>query len=228
MKEWERIVKDFSDKEVSPSCMLDQERQELIRLVALTCLQTPILLKKEVDQALNLGLPIETIQEALIQTIPYLGYPKAFEALEEVEEVLKQKGLAIDCKQQTTTYNEERFKQGLAVQYEIFGQDLIDANRNNVPEELKPVQEYLTRYCFGDFYTRKGIELKDRELLTFVIIATMGGCDPQLKAHVQGNLNVGNDRRTLISAVFCCVPLWGFPRSLNAISCINEIAHNKD
>lgn len=224
MKEWERIVEEFINEEVSPSCLLDEERQALIRLAVLTCQQTPQFLVKEVNQALTLGLSKEAIQEALIQTIPYLGYPKAFEGLERVEEVLKQKGFTVDCKQQTTTYKEERFKQGLAAQYEIFGQDSIEANRNNASEELKPIQEYLTRYCFGDFYTRKGLSLKDRELLTFVIIATLGGCEPQLKAHVQGNLNVGNNQRTLISAVFCCIPLWGFPRSLNAISIINEIA----
>ena len=71
---------------------------------------------------------------------------------------------------------------------------------------------------------RTAIDLATRELLTFCILCALGGCEPQLKAHIGGNLQVGNNRQTLLSAVTWCLPYIGFPRTLNAINCINEIA----
>jgi 4-carboxymuconolactone decarboxylase len=32
-----------------------------------------------------------------------------------------------------------------------------------------------------------------RELLTFSMLLSLGGCEPQLKGHVQGSVNVGNE-----------------------------------
>ena len=65
---------------------------------------------------------------------------------------------------------------------------------------------YLSAFCFGDFYTRKGLDLKTRELLTFAIVSTLGGCEAQVKAHVQGNANMGNSKQNLIDALSQMLP----------------------
>jgi 4-carboxymuconolactone decarboxylase len=65
--------------------------------------------------------------------------------------------------------------------------------------------------------------LKTRELLTLCIVSALGGAEGQMKAHVQGNLNVGNDKEGLIDAITHCLPYMGFPRTLNALACINDI-----
>jgi alkylhydroperoxidase/carboxymuconolactone decarboxylase family protein YurZ len=36
----------------------------------------------------------------------------------------------------------------------------------------------LSANCFGDYYTRTGLDLKMRALPTFSIIASLGGCEP--------------------------------------------------
>ena len=51
----------------------------------------------------------------------------------------------------------------------------------------------------------------------------MGGADSQVKAHVSGNLRIGNDRAKLIAVLTSLVPYIGYPRSLNALSAIDEI-----
>ena len=78
-------------------------------------------------------------------------------------------------------------------------------------------------FCFGDVYTRKGLDLKNRELLTFSILSALGGCENQVKAHVQGNINVGNSKRNLIDALAQSLPYIGFPRTLNALACVNAV-----
>ena len=53
---------------------------------------------------------------------------------------------------------------------------------------------------------------------------TLGGCEPQLKGHIRGNLNLRNDKRTLLTVITQLLPYVGYPRSLNAIACLNEVA----
>ena len=89
------------------------------------------------------------------------------------------------------------------------------------------IQKYLSANCFGDYLTRTGIDIKTRELLTLSMLLSLGGCEPQLKGHIQGNLNVGNDKQTLLSVVTQLLPYVGYPRTLNAIRCLNEVLPEK-
>ena len=95
--------------------------------------------------------------------------------------------------------------------------------QESAPSNQKHIQKYLSTFCFGDFYTRGGLDLKTRELFTLCILSALGGAEGQVKAHVQGNKNVGNDKETLITAIIHCLPYMGFPRTLNALACVNEI-----
>jgi 4-carboxymuconolactone decarboxylase len=78
--------------------------------------------------------------------------------------------------------------------------------RENAPSSQKHMQDYLSALCFGDFYTRSSLDLKTREFLTLCIISALGGAEGQVKSHVQGNKNVGNDKETLITAF----SIWAF------------------
>ena len=62
-----------------------------------------------------------------------------------------------------------------------------------------------------------------RELLTFCIISALGGCEAQVKAHVQGNAAVGNGKQLLVDALLQMLPCIGFPRTLNALACVNSV-----
>jgi 4-carboxymuconolactone decarboxylase len=64
--------------------------------------------------------------------------------------------------------------------------------------------------------------LKTRELLTFSMLASLGGCEAPLLGHVAANLSVGNDRRVLLGTITQLLPFIGYPRALNAIRVINE------
>jgi 4-carboxymuconolactone decarboxylase len=85
------------------------------------------------------------------------------------------------------------------------------------------IQDFLAANCFGDYYTRNGLDLKTRELLTFAMLISLGGCEPQVKGHVTGNLNVGNDRARLVDVVTQLLPFIGYPRTLNALRVIDEV-----
>ena len=205
---------------------LDDKTRELITLVVHTVNQTLPQLTAHVSVALNVGLTPVEIKEAVYQCAPYIGFPKTLNAIDEVNEVFKAKNIALPVESQKTTDEETRLEKGLAIQVEIFG-DIIEKLRGNAPANQKHIQDYLSAFCFGDFYTRSGLDLKTRELLTLCIVSSIGGAESQVKAHVQGNKNVGNDKATLIAAITHCLPYMGFPRTLNALACINEIIPEK-
>ena len=85
---------------------------------------------------------------------------------------------------------------------------------------------WLAENCFGDYYTRTGLTLAQREMITFCFLLAQGGCEPQLTAHAKGNMNLGNDAQFLQRVVAQCLPYVGFPRSLNAMACIGKASES--
>lgn len=220
--DFQDILSHFIFGEVFYQGNLDDKMRELITLVVLATNQTLPQLNAHVHAALNVGLTSVEIKEAVYQCAPYIGFPKTLNAINEVNEVFKAKNIALPIESQKTVDEENRFDKGLAVQVKIFG-DVIKKMQESAPSNQKHIQEYLSTFCFGDLYTRGGLDLKTRELLTLCIITALGGAEGQVKAHVQGNKNVGNDKETLIAAITHCLPYMGFPRTLNALACVNEI-----
>ena len=218
----QNIFNNFVYGEVYNHGSLEPKLRELITLVSLTASQGQGMIAEHVEAALNVGANAIEIKEALYQCAPYVGFPRVFSALEEANKVFKDKNIKLPLPSQATVSEETRFEKGLEIQTNTFGQGILDAIRN-APENQKHIRNYLSAMCFGDFYTREGLDMKTRELLTFIMIISLGGQEAQATGHARGNLSVGNDKDTLIEAVTQCIPYIGYPRVLNAISIINNV-----
>lgn len=218
----ESIFNNFLYGEVYNHGTLDPKLRELVTLVSLTASQGTDMIKPHVETALNIGVsPIE-IKEALYQCSPYVGYPRVFAALEKANEVFKEKNISLPIESQSTVTESTRFDKGLETQVSMYGDAILTAHSNAAPNQ-KHIQNFLSANCFGDFYTRKGLDLKTRELLTFIMIISLGGAEPQAIAHANANIKMGNSKDMLIEAVTQCLPYIGYPRTLNAITIINNI-----
>lgn len=221
------MMKRFVYSDVVEQAKLTDKQRQLVTLVVLATNQNEKLLKENVKGSLHIGVTPLELREAVYQVTPYIGFPKAFEALEVMNGVFKQEGIKLPLPKQGTVTEENRFDKGLAVQKSIYG-ERIDKLRADSPKDQMHIQNDLAEFCFGDTYTRGTLDLKMRELLTLSVIAALGGAEPQLKGHIQGNLTVGNDRETIIGAITQAMPYIGFPRTLNALRCINEVIPVKE
>lgn len=209
--------------EIADHGTLNNKQRALITLVVLTSGQTLEDFKTHVDAALRVGATPVEIKEAMYQCAPYIGFPKTEAALQMVNEAFRARNIPLPLESQSTVTEATRYAEGLKVQKAIFG-DAIDKMHRTAPANQLPiVRNYLSAFCFGDVYTRKGLDLKTRELLTFSIITALGGCDSQVRAHVQGNAAVGNTKENLIDALTQSLPYIGFPRTLNALACVNAV-----
>lgn len=215
------IVKNFIYGDVAQLGDLTLKQRELITLVVLTVNQQSEILEKHVNAALNIGLTPVEIKEAIYQTAPYAGIPKAVIAAEAANKVFKERNIKLPVESQSTTDESSRYDKGLGTQVKLFGERITNM-RAASPKGQEHICDYLAGYCFGDFYTRNGLDLKTRELLTLCMLAALGDTESQIKGHIQGNLNIGNDKDTMLAAITQCLPYIGFPRTLNAIKYLNE------
>lgn len=212
--EIENIVNNFINNDIKSK--LDKRDKYLTLLPALISTNSKEIFKDKLSEAIT-HVDKESLKEAVYQTVPYLGYGKVYPFLVITEEVLGK----IDSA--STTTNEDRYSKGLETQYNLFGKENIDKSRDNESEDFKFIWDYLASYCFGDFYTRKYLSIKERELVTFATLASFQDVVPQLTSHIQANLAAGNNKELLIEVIKNLVPYLGFPRSLNTINLIKSI-----
>ena len=216
------IQESFLSGQILEFGLKDAKTKALVGLACLTAVQTMGEIPRKVKEAVQAGASVAEIKETMYQTAPYIGFPRVKEALAVVNAELEAEGINPREEDQSTVTADTRLEKGLAVQVQIFGES-IHTMRANAPAETKHIQDCLSANCFGDYYTRGTFDLNMRELITFVAICSIGGCEPQAKAHAGANLNVGNTKQTLIDAITTCLPYIGYPRSLNALNCIQEV-----
>ncbi|HEY5554654.1 MAG TPA: carboxymuconolactone decarboxylase family protein, partial [Cellulomonas sp.] len=203
---------------------LDTRTRLMVQLAAMIAAQAVREYRVMLGAALTVGVTSVEVKEIVYQAVPYVGMAKVFDFLPVTNEVLTERGVELPLPGQSTTTPEDRLERGLAVQRQIIGSQTVESLYANAPGDEAHVQRYLSGNCFGDHYTRGGIDMPTRELLTLAMLVALGGCDTQVKGHVAANLNVGNDRARLIAVVTQLLPFIGYPRTLNAMRAIDEVA----
>jgi 4-carboxymuconolactone decarboxylase len=173
----------------------------------------------------NAGVSPVALKELVYQAVAYVGMARALDYLHAANDILTAAGVEVPLPGQATSTPETRHERGRQVQGLIVGSGRVDKLHTDAPPDCKHFQRYLTGNCFGDTVARDGIDLPTRELLTFSMLAALGGADAQVRAHVTGNLNVGNTRARLLAVLTVLVPFIGYPRTLNALAAINDVTN---
>jgi 4-carboxymuconolactone decarboxylase len=215
------VFDNWAFDEVLRDAPLDTRTRLMVQLAAIIACQAVNEYRVMLGAALHVGVTPVEIKEIVYQAVPYVGMAKVFDFLHATNDVFESRGIALPLEGQSTTDPSNRLEKGLKVQKRILG-DRIDQMYAQAPKDQIHIQKYLSGNCFGDYLTRKGLELKTRELLTFSMLAALGGCEPQLAGHVAANLAVGNDRQVLVNTITQLLPFIGYPRTLNAIKVIND------
>lgn len=221
--EFAEFFTDFACDEVVGQDDLDDRTRMMAVLAALLGCQGLDEFKEILPGALNLGvMPVE-VKEIVYQACAYLGIGRVRPFLTAVNEVLSARGIRLPLEGQATTTRDDRIEKGEQAQVDIFGEGM-KGFASSGPEESRHINRWLSGNCFGDYYTRTGLDYRQREMITFCFIAAQGGCEPQLTSHAAGNMKVGNDKTFLIKIISQCLPYIGYPRSLNALRCVNDAA----
>lgn len=212
---------DFAFDQTQRYGELDDRTRILTTMAAAIATGSETLYRAALEAALKGGVTPVEIRETLYQAVPYTGMARVAELIGTMNDGFTRHGIALPLEAQATTTPETRAERGLALQKALFGQR-IDAMYRNAPANQLHIQHYLSANCFGDYVTRGGLDVPTRELLTFSMLLSLGGCESQLKGHIAGNLAVGNDKAKLLAVLTQLLPYIGYPRTLNALACLNE------
>ena len=202
---------------------LDDSTRSMAILAALIGCQGLDDFELMVPVAFESGVSAVQVKEIVYQAVAYLGFGRVLPFLKKTNEILEAKNIHLPLEPKSTTTPETRAEAGEQAQIDIFGERMRGFAQSG-PEKTRHINKWLAGNCFGDYYTRGGLDTRRREMITLCFLAAQGGCEPQLTSHAAANMRVGNDERFLIAVVSQCTPYIGYPRTLNALRCIADAA----
>lgn len=148
------------------------------------------------QEALRAGVTASEIKEAVYQCSPYVGIGKVRATLKGVNDALASEGIKLPLPSQPRVNDANRRAAGERQVLELNGDRMRDILSRVPKDEYELRVNDLYAFCFGDFYTRGALTVKDRELVVFCAIAALGGCEPQLRG---ANLRQGTTKRNWLN-----------------------------
>jgi 4-carboxymuconolactone decarboxylase len=105
---------------------------------------------------------------------------------------------------------------------EVYGEGKADGLIEMQTGLAQDLARFGVEFNFGDIYSRPGLTLAQRELLTLASLVTIGGLEAQLRGHTRGAIRVGCTPTEIIETVIHTVQYSGFPKALNAIRVVTD------
>lgn len=122
---------------------------------------------------------------------------------------------------------DERYQRGLAKLAEMdpqAAQRVADSLANIAPDFAR----YVVEFAFGDIFSRPGLDLRTRELITVAALTAMGHAAPQLKAHIQLAMQAGCTRQEITESIMQMSVYAGFPAALNGLFLAQQAFAERD
>jgi 4-carboxymuconolactone decarboxylase len=120
------------------------------------------------------------------------------------------------------TMDKKRYEEGLAVRRAVLGSEYVDKSLRSADDFTRPIQELVTEYCWGEIWTRPGLDRRTRSLLNLAMLTALNR-PHEIRLHVRGALNNGLTKEELLevflqSAIYC-----GVPAALDAMRVAKEV-----
>ena len=116
----------------------------------------------------------------------------------------------------------KRYEEGLRVRSEVLGADHVERSLANATDFMRPMQEFVTEYCWGAIWSRPGLGRRERSLLNLGMLAALNRSH-ELGVHVRGAVNNGctveEIQETLLQAATYC----GVPAGMEAFRVANKV-----
>ncbi|WP_370963668.1 carboxymuconolactone decarboxylase family protein [Amycolatopsis sp. cg9] len=205
---------------------LELPERQLTTVAALTALgYAGSQLQFHAKAALNVGCTRRQLVEAVIHVSSFAGFPatlNALTALKAAFEGLPADEPAPEPAEVPWAGIEDRYERGLAAMKAVDGEagEKVAAALADIAPDLAT---YIIEFTFGELYSRPGLSLRHRELVTIAACVALGTALPQLKVHIHGLLNVGGTEKEAVETVLHLAFYCGFPAALNAIGAAREV-----
>lgn len=174
--EFIEVFDNFAFDEVVNNDDLDDRTRMMTILATLLGCQGIDEFRAMLPAALNFGVTPVEVKEIVYQAVDYLGIGRVFQFLKATNQVLEERGIELPLPGQSTTNRDNRLAKGEQAQLDIFGEGMRDFKSKG--GAAQNINRWLVDNCFGDYYTRTGLNYQQRELMTFCYLAAQGGVEP--------------------------------------------------
>lgn len=185
---------------------LDKKQQSIIKIASFTANGKIDKLTASLEEGLNNGLTINEINEVLVHTYAYAGFPKSIGGLMtflDLVEKRKSEGIKDIVGKDATVIPEDMDKNeyGAKVRAKLIG----------LPEDPEPkgyrafspvIDTFLKEHLFADIFARDILDFKTRELVTIsVLVSSDNIMDRFIKGHMKISMNMGLTKEQMFDFV---------------------------
>jgi len=118
--------------------------------------------------------------------------------------------------------NQELYEKGLKIRREVVGDAYVDASLKNADEFSQPMQELVTQYCWGEVWSRPGIDRRTRSLMNLSMLAALNRPD-ELHTHIRGAINNGVTKAEIREAFLQVAVYCGMPAGLGSFKIARQV-----
>ncbi len=118
--------------------------------------------------------------------------------------------------------NKDLYEKGLKIRREVVGDAYVDASLRNADEFSQPMQELVTQYCWGDVWSRPGLDRRGRSLLNLGMIAALNRPE-ELATHIRGAINNGLTKEEIREALLQVAVYCGMPAGLGSFKVARQV-----
>ena len=156
-------------------------------------------LEPAVRTALDQGVTINELKEAFSQLYAYTGFPCSLNALGVLAKVLENEGNGEDSRwQEGKPWTRPKEWDDAKAAYELGVKNQTQVSGRPFNYDFCPQDDYyLKSHLFGDIFAGDQLTAADREIVTVAALSGLGKVAPQLAAHKQGAVNMGNSQETV-------------------------------
>jgi 4-carboxymuconolactone decarboxylase len=117
---------------------------------------------------------------------------------------------------------DERYQQGMKVRREVLGDAHVDRSLNRLNGFNQPFQELITKYAWGEVWSRPGLARHTRRLLTLVMMVALNR-EEEFKMHMRAALDDDVTREEAQEVLLQAALYCGLPAAKNAFHWAEEV-----
>ena len=119
------------------------------------------------------------------------------------------------------------FDKGLEMRWAVLGAEYVDRSIANVDEFNKPFQKLVTEWCWGEVWTRPGLDKKTRSLLNLAMLTALNRPN-EVRLHVRGAINNGVTKAEIQEVLLQTCIYCGVPAALESFRIASEVIKEMD
>jgi 4-carboxymuconolactone decarboxylase len=118
--------------------------------------------------------------------------------------------------------NKEQFEKGLAIRRSVVGEAYVEASLRAADDFSMPMQELVTEFCWGEVWSRPGLDRRSRSILNLGMIAALNRPE-ELAIHVRGAINNGVTKEEIKECFLQVAVYVGMPAGLGCFKIARQV-----